>query len=92
LSISPTILCWAENNRANLEKTIDLPFRDVLREPRVSDAVFAGFLKQYAYDKTPLNEKLESRKNEGDWLREKVTFNAAYGNERMIAYLFLPKQ
>ena len=26
-----------------------------------------------------------------DWIVEKITFNAAYGNERVIAYLFLPK-
>ncbi len=26
-----------------------------------------------------------------DWIVEKITFNAAYGNERMIAYLYIPK-
>ena len=31
-------------------------------------------------------------KEEEDWIKERVTFNAAYGNERMIAYLFLPKK
>ena len=25
------------------------------------------------------------------WVKEKVSFRAAYGNERVIAYLFLPK-
>ena len=27
-----------------------------------------------------------------DWTIEKITFNAAYGNERVIAYLYLPKE
>ncbi len=74
-----------------MEKTIELPFRDFLSEPEVSDETFALFLNQYAYDKTELNAEVESVKEEEDWIREKITFDAAYGNERMIAYLFLPK-
>ncbi len=82
----------SEQNRAGLEKPIALPFRDFLREKPVSDGTFALFLNQYAYDKTELNAVVESSKEEEDWIREKVTFNAAYGNERMSAYLFLPKK
>jgi dienelactone hydrolase len=45
----------------------------------------------YSYDRTPLNAKLESvAQDSTDWRKEKVTFDAAYGNERMAAYLFLP--
>jgi dienelactone hydrolase len=36
-----------------------------------------------------VEERSESSK---DWIQEKVTYNAAYDNERMIAYLFLPKR
>jgi dienelactone hydrolase len=79
-------------NRAGLEETIELPFRDFLNEPKVSDETFATFLIQYAYDKTELDAIVEWVKEEEDWIREKITFNAAYGNERMIAYLFLPKK
>lgn len=82
----------SEHHRANLEKAIETQLRDALREPQVSDVTYAHFLKQYDYDKTPLNEKAESMKEEEGWIREKVTFNAAYGNERMMAYLFLPKR
>ncbi len=35
---------------------------------------------------------MESSKVEEEWIREKITFDAAYGNERMSAYLFLPKK
>ena len=30
--------------------------------------------------------------DDGDWTREKVSFNAAYGSERMALHLFLPKK
>jgi serine/threonine protein kinase/dienelactone hydrolase len=82
----------SEDSRASLEKTIVLPFRDFLSEVPVSDETFAFFLKQYAYDKTELNAVVESSKEEKEWIREKITFDAAYGNERMMAYLFLPKK
>jgi cephalosporin-C deacetylase-like acetyl esterase len=82
----------SEQNRAGLKKTIEMPFRDFLREKPVSDETFALFLNQYAYDKTELNAVIESSKEDEDWIREKVTLNAAYGNERMMAYLFLPKK
>ena len=78
--------------KASLEKTIVLPFRDFLREPGVSDETFALYVNQYSYDKAPLNAKVEAIKEEADWIREKITFNAAYSGERMMAYLFLPKR
>ncbi|MEE9169141.1 MAG: protein kinase, partial [bacterium] len=82
----------SEENRANLEKRVLLPFRDFLTETIVSDETFALFLNQYAYDKTELNAVVESVAEEEDWIKEKITFDAAYGNERMMAYLFLPKK
>ena len=78
-------------DRGTLEQLIELPFRDFLNEPQVSEETYSLFLKQYAYDKTPLNDVRESVEEAEDWMREKITFDAAYGNERMMAYLFLPK-
>jgi eukaryotic-like serine/threonine-protein kinase len=75
-----------------LEKPIVLPFRDFLREPRISDGTFASYLNEFSYDKAPLNIRVEAVKDEGEWTKEKVTFNAAYGDEHMMAYLFLPKK
>jgi serine/threonine protein kinase/dienelactone hydrolase len=82
----------SKENRANLEKTIVMPFREFLSEEPVSDETFAFFLTQYAYDKTELNTVVDSVKEEEEWIREKISFDAAYGNERMLAYLFLPKK
>jgi eukaryotic-like serine/threonine-protein kinase len=58
----------------------------------VSDAVFQIYESLYSYDRTPLDAKIESQDDSSpDWRRERISFNAAYGNERVIAYLFLPK-
>ena len=78
--------------QASLERAIILPVRDFLREPRVSDEMFRLFASQYSYDRTPLNATAEGVTDEGEWTREKVSFTAGYGGERMTAYLFLPKK
>jgi eukaryotic-like serine/threonine-protein kinase len=66
--------------------------RDFSKEKPVSDAEFKVFLRQYAYDRKPLNARIEETLSKEDWTREKVTFDAAYGNERMMAYIFIPKR
>jgi dipeptidyl aminopeptidase/acylaminoacyl peptidase len=58
----------------------------------VSDAIYQVYKEQFSYDKTELNERLEKRdESSEDWIYERITLNAAYGNERLIANLFLPK-
>lgn len=65
---------------------------DYYREKPVDDSVFQVYREQFSYDRTPLNAQVESKKESPDgWVQEKITFDAAYGNERIIAYLFLPK-
>ncbi len=66
-------------------------FRDYVKETPVSDEVFDAFRGLYAYDKGELNARVEETDTAEDWTRQKVTFNAAYGNERVIAHLYLPK-
>jgi eukaryotic-like serine/threonine-protein kinase len=64
-------------------------YRDVKPVP---ESVFRIYEELYDYDRTPLNAKVESEDDSSPfWGRQRITFNAAYGNERMIAYLFLPK-
>jgi len=66
--------------------------RDYYKEEPVSDAIFQVYKEQFSYDKTDLNARLESRDDSAeDWIHERITFDAAYGNERIIAHLFLPK-
>jgi eukaryotic-like serine/threonine-protein kinase len=58
----------------------------------VSDEVFESYRAFQAYDRGELDARVETR-NDGPpyWREEKVSFRAAYGNERVTAYLFLPK-
>jgi dienelactone hydrolase/predicted Ser/Thr protein kinase len=66
--------------------------KDLYKEKPVSDAIFQVYKDQYSYDKTDLKARVESRNENPDgWIMEKVSFDAAYGGERVIAYLFLPK-
>jgi dienelactone hydrolase len=66
-------------------------FRDFSKEKPVSDDVFRAYKSLYAYDKTDLNARVEETTAMDDWRQEKISFDAAYGGERMLAYLFLPK-
>jgi formylglycine-generating enzyme required for sulfatase activity/dienelactone hydrolase len=67
------------------------PRRDLTKEKPVSNQIFQAYRGLYNYDKMPLNATVESvASNEEDWKIEKITYAAAYGNERAIAYLFLP--
>jgi len=76
-----------------LARTITLSFRDLFKEKPSSDKEVDVFLRQYAYDPTPLEAKIVGTDASAEgWTKEKVTFDAAYGGERMLAYLLLPKQ
>jgi formylglycine-generating enzyme required for sulfatase activity/dienelactone hydrolase/predicted Ser/Thr protein kinase len=67
--------------------------RDFSKVTPASDEVFAAYRAMYAYDKTPLDAKVEGLPEDSEhWTRQKVTFNTAYGKQRMAAYLFLPKR
>jgi len=66
--------------------------RDYSKIKPVSDKVFAIFRNLYRYDPAPLDAVLDPVENRNEsWTKQKVTFNAAYGNERMSAYVYLPK-
>jgi formylglycine-generating enzyme required for sulfatase activity/tRNA A-37 threonylcarbamoyl transferase component Bud32 len=65
--------------------------RDFSKAKPASDEVFRTYRAMYAYDRTPLNAKVESvAADSPHWRKEKVTFDAAYGKERVTAYLFVP--
>ncbi len=69
------------------------PRRELSKEKPASDELFRAYRSLYSYDKTALNSSVEPfGKDEEDWKAEKITYAAAYGNERAIAYLFLPKK
>jgi tRNA A-37 threonylcarbamoyl transferase component Bud32/dienelactone hydrolase len=65
--------------------------RDLYKEKPVPGPVFQVYKEQFSYDKTELKADIESRQEGPDWIHETVTFDAAYGGERVMAHLFLPK-
>ena len=70
----------------------ELPSRDYEKEEPVNDDLFQVYKRMYAYDPRGLNARVESvDESSRYWTREKITFDAAYGNERVIAHLLLPK-
>ena len=77
-------------NRAALLRSIDRPTRDFMAEQPVDDEMFAQYLRQFDYDPKPLDAKIEEEIATPSGRRQKITFAAAYGGERMLAYLFLP--
>lgn len=67
--------------------------RDYSNEKPVSDEIFRIYKGLFSYDKTALDPVIESSDDSSPfWIKEKITYNASYGNERIIAYLFLPKK
>ena len=69
-----------------------LPDSNFLFTKPVSDSVFKIYANYYAYEKRPLNASMEKSDTSSPfYVRERVTFDAAYGGERVIAHVFLPK-
>jgi hypothetical protein len=65
--------------------------RDYAIEKPIDDAAFAIVRGLYDYDHGPLDARVETTEETPAWTRETVTFAAAYGSERVIAHLYLPK-
>jgi hypothetical protein len=65
--------------------------RDYSVERPIDDGAFAVVKNLYAYDRVELQARLERTEDAPDWRREVVTFDAAYGNERITAYVYVPK-
>ncbi|MBK5294028.1 MAG: SUMF1/EgtB/PvdO family nonheme iron enzyme [Acidobacteriia bacterium] len=66
--------------------------RDYTNEKPATEEQFRLYKSLYSYDRGPLDAKVEAAENDDPtWRMEKITFNAAYANERVIAYLYLPK-
>jgi cephalosporin-C deacetylase-like acetyl esterase len=66
--------------------------QDYRKPAPADDKTFETFRRIYSYDKTPLETRLEATDDSSEyWRREKVSFRAVYGNERLIGYLYLPR-
>ena len=63
--------------------------RDVPVYTPTPASVFNVLAAKYRYEATPLDARVDERRDTPDWTRETITFNGANG-ERATAYLYLP--
>jgi dienelactone hydrolase/predicted Ser/Thr protein kinase len=71
---------------------VELLVRDYAKEKPVNDEVFNAYRAQFQYDSTPLNAVVENVPNVAKGAHiEKVSFEAAYGRSRTMAYISLPR-
>mgnify|MGYP001185746883 FL=1 len=84
---------YLSEKSAELLADVQLHYRDYTDAKQVSDEVFAVYKNQFDYDNSALDPVVSYSKPDAspDFVKERVEFNAAYGGERMIAYLYLPK-
>ena len=62
---------------------LEADFRSI---PPVHDAIFRIYREQFAYDPKAMNPITESRTESSEgWIHECVSFDAAYGKERVLA-------
>lgn len=75
-----------------LQGPVKSPMHDYRKDTPVSEEVFQSYRSRYAYDQVDLESQVEGVDEENsDWKREKVSFAAAYGNERILGYFYIPK-
>jgi len=65
--------------------------RDYSREKPIDDAAFAIVKRLYDYDPIEIGEHLDYTEDAPAWRRETVTINAAYGGEKILVRVYLPK-
>ena len=79
-----------DSNLESARRPIEMVLRDYTVEHPVPDDIFAIYRRLYEYDPIPLNAEIVETEEAEYWTRQRVEFDAAYGNERMAAYLYIP--
>ena len=75
-----------------LTRPVDKLERDHRTEKPVSDNVFQILRNFYSYDSSDLNVQREAvDESSPHWRAERITFDAAYDRQRVIAWLYLPR-
>lgn len=81
-----------EPHQQQLTRMIPVAFRDFRAEKPVPDEVFAYFLRQFHYDRKPLNTVVVAEQQVSNCRWQTLEIAAAYGGERMQVHLFLPER
>ena len=75
-----------------VSEVIEWAARDVRSTKPVPEPVFQAWRSLYSFDHGGLNASLDSAdESHAEWRVEKVSYAAAYGDERIPAYLFIPR-
>ena len=83
---------FVERPPTSLFETLADVVADRRGEKPVNDAAFHVYAALHSYDKTDLAPHTKSVDDSKAYFRrETVTFRAAYGNDRVVAHLYLPK-
>ncbi|MFL5473030.1 MAG: protein kinase domain-containing protein [Gemmatimonadales bacterium] len=82
----------SDSTQAQAMEPLRRESRDFMKERPASDAVFAAYKRMYEYDKGPLDARILETVDEGDWTRQLIRMNAAYANDTLLTYLYLPKR
>jgi len=80
-----------EMNLAEANAPIEKAIRDYDAEAPVSDETFAVYRQMYRYDDTPLNAVTVESVEHAPYIRQRIELEAAYNNERLTVFLFLPE-
>jgi eukaryotic-like serine/threonine-protein kinase len=67
-----------------------VPYFHAIASPP-SDEEFEIYRRMFTYDPTPLEAHLEATDTARHWVRETISFRAAYGGERVLLHLYLPR-
>ncbi len=66
--------------------------RDLYAVEPVPEEIFEIFRERFSYDRRDLDPRIDNRQEtKAHWAHETVSYDAAYGGERIIAHLFLPR-
>jgi dienelactone hydrolase len=77
---------------ASMNELVSFQPRDFNKEKPVADSVFAAYRGMFDYDPRDLNARRDHTDDSSvDWRVERVSFSAAYGNERLPALMYIPK-
>ncbi len=76
---------------ADLHQSLSMAARDYNQEKPVDDATFAGFARQFVYDKTPPHAKVLKTIEHEAWQLDVVETDAGYNNERLLVYVYVPR-
>lgn len=80
-----------KDDSSRLDAEIPRHHRDFAKETPASDDEFEIYTRFYSYDANDLEEEVVLSREYEKGYYEKVTFDAAYAGEQVIAHLYLPK-